>query len=199
MKVKDAFIALRNLMENNCGDREMYTEYERVERFSVEPAEESRDSSQLELAVGVPFVYVHTDHKATTEKDRRVYYQSIVYEVCNILDNVRDFDASRLVCGTHDNPSTEIRNRLEKLVNNPVRMWTVKVYSDHEVRTDRKTKQYTVPASTKHDAKLMAFILDKGLEDDKYGDGSIVELGELELAKMFCEITNVKETTCGHR
>lgn len=62
MKVKEAFEALRNLVENNCGELEMYTEYEKVERFSVESAEVWRDGSQLELEDGVPFVYVYTDY-----------------------------------------------------------------------------------------------------------------------------------------
>lgn len=53
------------------------------------------------------------------EKQARVYYQNIVYEVCSILD---DLDGSRvsygegIVCGTVSNPTTEVQDRLKHLV-----------------------------------------------------------------------------------
>lgn len=72
----------------------------------------------------------------------------------------------------------------EKL--HPVRMWTVKVFDDHE--TEDSPRTYTVPATSSRDAQLMAFILDRGLEDAKYGDGGIVERGEMELALVHSEV-----------
>lgn len=49
------------------------------------------------------------------ENRRRVYYQDIVYAVCNILDR-RFGSKSRTVCGTVSEPSTEVQDRCEELV-----------------------------------------------------------------------------------
>jgi hypothetical protein len=38
------------------------------------------------------------------------------------------------------------------------------------------------------DAQLMAFILDHGIEDERYGKSGTVERGEMELARMHTEI-----------
>ncbi len=121
-----------------------------------------------------------------TERERRMYYQDIVYGVCNILDNIRrEQGAPRLVVGVASNPSNEIWDCLEKIVSNQVRMWDVEVHDDHNTIP----RLYTVPASTDNDAMLMAFILDKGLEESKYGNNSIVPRGTMELAKMHCKAT----------
>ncbi len=50
-----------------------------------------------------------------TEKQQRVYYQNIVYEVCNLLDAAGTGD-SRLVCGTVNEASTEVQDALKALI-----------------------------------------------------------------------------------
>lgn len=51
------------------------------------------------------------------EKKRRVYYQDIVYAVCNSLDQI---DGKRpgqgVVCGTVDTPTKQVQERMAKLV-----------------------------------------------------------------------------------
>lgn len=53
-----------------------------------------------------------------TEKQRRVYYQSIVYDICNLIDKA---NGSRpgcgTVCGTVEHPSREVQEKLERLLN----------------------------------------------------------------------------------
>ena len=54
-----------------------------------------------------------------TEKDRRVYYQDIVYAVCSVLDEIDGNHISKnnaIVCGTVDNPSIEVQQRMDCLV-----------------------------------------------------------------------------------
>lgn len=48
------------------------------------------------------------------EKERRVYYQGIVYSACNLLDRIF---TPPLVCGTKDEPSTQLQMRLGALVD----------------------------------------------------------------------------------
>ena len=51
------------------------------------------------------------------ERDRRVYYQDIVYEVCNLLDELDGKSVGTgLVCGTIDFPRSEVQDRLGELV-----------------------------------------------------------------------------------
>lgn len=60
------------------------------------------------------------------EKAARVYYQNIVYDVCGILD---DLDGRRvsygegIVCGTVSSPSTEVQDRLKRLVEEFKSRW----------------------------------------------------------------------------
>jgi hypothetical protein len=52
------------------------------------------------------------------EKQRREYYQGIVYDVCNILDafnNARP--GTGIVCGTADEPTCEAQNAVRELIN----------------------------------------------------------------------------------
>lgn len=50
------------------------------------------------------------------EKDARVYYQSIVYHVCNTLDCIDHRKAGEgIVCGTAESPSAEVQERMHKL------------------------------------------------------------------------------------
>ena len=54
----------------------------------------------------------------TTEKQRRIYYQDIVYSVCSILDDIEGQHISAgsgIVCGTVNHPSTEVQDRVKGL------------------------------------------------------------------------------------
>ena len=44
-----------------------------------------------------------------SEKQRRIYYQDIVYAVCTSLDAMLP---GRAVCGTIDDPSTDVQDRM---------------------------------------------------------------------------------------
>ena len=56
--------------------------------------------------------------KLETEKDRRIYYQDIVYKVCNLLDKYHDRGpGTGLVCGTVEEPSNEVQDELATLLN----------------------------------------------------------------------------------
>lgn len=48
-----------------------------------------------------------------TEKEQRIYYQDIVYAVCNALDQI---DGGVIVCGTAAQPSTMVQERMVRLV-----------------------------------------------------------------------------------
>lgn len=49
------------------------------------------------------------------EKRRRIYYQDIVYAVCNALDELRT-DSSMTVCGSLESPSTEVQDGMRRVV-----------------------------------------------------------------------------------
>lgn len=49
--------------------------------------------------------------KLQREKDARVYYQNIVYAVCNALDKMH---GGTLTCGTLETPSTEVQEAMKK-------------------------------------------------------------------------------------
>lgn len=49
----------------------------------------------------------------TTEKDRRIYYQHIVYAVCDVLDQIDGKPAGTgICCGTADQPSMAVEKRM---------------------------------------------------------------------------------------
>ncbi len=53
------------------------------------------------------------------EKDARIYYQNIVYAVCSALDWIDDktvTNGTGIVCGTLETPTTEVQDRMKKLV-----------------------------------------------------------------------------------
>ena len=53
-----------------------------------------------------------------SEKNRRTYYQDIVYKVCNLLDkHYGRKPGTGLVCGTIDKPSSEVQDELATLLN----------------------------------------------------------------------------------
>jgi len=49
------------------------------------------------------------------ESARRVYYQNIVYDICNILDRYQGGKSKSLVCGTVNSPTTEVQDAVRKL------------------------------------------------------------------------------------
>ena len=49
-------------------------------------------------------------------------------------------------------------------------------------------RTYSVPARDSEDARLIAFILDQGFEEFKYGTSCTIEDGEYELAKLYTEV-----------
>lgn len=54
------------------------------------------------------------------EKRRRVYYQNIVYAVCNELDRAFGNRVSRgegVVCGTVESPTTQVQSLMKELVD----------------------------------------------------------------------------------
>ena len=65
--------------------------------------------------------------------------------------------------------------------------YTVKVFEETYDVNDKEAwfRTYSVPASTELDARLLAFVLDSGLEDAKYAADSTIEDGEVELAKTY--------------
>ena len=53
-----------------------------------------------------------------SEKNRRIYYQDIVYKVCNLLDrHYGRKPGTGLVCGTIEEPSNEVQDELATLLN----------------------------------------------------------------------------------
>ena len=51
--------------------------------------------------------------EAVKEKRRRVYYQDIVYAVCNRLDRVTP---GTTVCGSWAEPSTQVQDRMDDVI-----------------------------------------------------------------------------------
>lgn len=51
------------------------------------------------------------------EKLLRIYYQSIVYDVCNIIDRHRG-DGKQTVCGTTTEPFNDVQYTLSALLSN---------------------------------------------------------------------------------
>ena len=49
-----------------------------------------------------------------SEKDRRIYYQNIVYAICTMLDAELD---TRLVAGTVEYPSTEVQDKVAEVLS----------------------------------------------------------------------------------
>jgi hypothetical protein len=61
------------------------------------------------------------------EMNARIYYQDIVYAVCNSLDMIRGNSAIEggIVCGTLEEPTTEVQDAMASLTNKIKRTITV--------------------------------------------------------------------------
>lgn len=61
---------------------------------------------------------LNAEKEADKEKTRRVYYQSIVYGVCNLIDrHLGNKPGGGVVCGTVDSPSNEVEEKLSKILS----------------------------------------------------------------------------------
>jgi len=90
-------------------------------------------SRTVQALVGLPVSQGRKD-EMKTEKERRIYYQDIVYHVCYGLDLIDGKKPGHgIVCGTADEPNTNVFDRMKALV--------------HEVQELRK-------ANDKHDGRL---------------------------------------------
>jgi len=62
---------------------------------------------------------VDTDSPQVTERQRRIYYQDIVYWVCNILDCIDGKLpglGAGIVCGSPESPSNQVLDRMRALL-----------------------------------------------------------------------------------
>lgn len=62
---------------------------------------------------------VEFEERVREERERRIYYQDIVYAVCSALDEIDGNHVSKgtgIVCGTLGSPSTEVQDRMKRLV-----------------------------------------------------------------------------------
>ncbi len=62
MTLAEAHEILREMVENGNGELELYTEFEKVQKFDICFADTSREGSQCDLTDNEPFVYITTDH-----------------------------------------------------------------------------------------------------------------------------------------
>lgn len=94
-----------------------------------------------------------------TEKEQRIYYQDIVYTVCNALDRI---DGGVIVCGTAAQPSTQVQERMERLVMNLLpweRMATLQVTATDKQQVADILKFVSIGAEVMSpEAKIMLVI-----------------------------------------
>lgn len=64
-----------------------------------------------------------------TEKERTAYYQNIVNHVCKTLDRIHGANVlPKIVCGTIEEPSEEVQNAIDTLVDHWNTWYAPKVY-----------------------------------------------------------------------
>lgn len=82
--------------------------------FKLDPLsrwDRSDEPATVEGASGVK------DATEATELDRRIYYQNIVYDVCNALDRIFSKRPGRgVVCGTVENPSSQVQELMPEVI-----------------------------------------------------------------------------------
>jgi hypothetical protein len=83
-------------MQEFNGDQTMHSKMNDDQRFAMKEAARVADTNELE-----------------SEKRRRLYYQGLVYHVCNVLDRLF---GGNVVCGTFDAPSGELQKRMKLAV-----------------------------------------------------------------------------------
>ena len=83
-------------------------------RMNIQRLREEAEADKAILSVW-PTCRVVGPKRVREEIDHRVYYQSIVYAVCHILDRHLP-RGEEAVCGTVDNPSDEVQTTLTRLL-----------------------------------------------------------------------------------
>lgn len=79
---------------------------------------------KVKLDVNMAYSVANEIQQLRGEKERRTYYQDIVYTVCNLLDSTgvggtlrtEGPPKSRIVCGTANEPSTGVQDALRELI-----------------------------------------------------------------------------------
>ncbi len=71
---------------------------------------------QLSKAFDAAVFALNQPQTASKEKERRIYYQDIVYAVCNLIDRHRR-DKRKTVAGTIGTPSTDVQESLASLLS----------------------------------------------------------------------------------
>lgn len=56
-----------------------------------------------------------TEARELTEKDRRIYYQGLVYDVCNIVDRYMP-EGKKVYCGSAEAPTNNFIQHLEQIL-----------------------------------------------------------------------------------
>lgn len=104
---------------NNALRSDLNDALTKVQWFTNKVADERLDGYR-ELGAKV----AAAEERYDNEKQRRVYYQNIVYDVCNRLDAVL---GGKTVCGTVDSPTTAVVERLNECLQSDWRLWAKQV------------------------------------------------------------------------
>ena len=73
-----------------------------------------------------------------TEKERRIYYQNIVYAVCSAIERVDgSHPGAAFICGTADEPSTAVQQRIERIAKEVIELRNAgrEPVSEHHIST----------------------------------------------------------------
>jgi len=83
-----------------------------------EAASRAYDKGQTKIKLDVDMAYAVAMKLKTLrrEKERRVYYQGIVYDVCNLIDVSGPGDRNSVVSGTVEQPSNEVQKHVRALI-----------------------------------------------------------------------------------
>jgi hypothetical protein len=73
-----------------------------------------------------------------TEKERRIYYQDIVYSVCTALDYIDGKSPGvGIICGTADEPSAAVQERMERLVEEVAALRSANIKLSNTTKPER--------------------------------------------------------------
>ena len=103
-----------------------------LESLPMSLSEQAEEISRVENAAkAAQQDAVHLVDALEKEKARRIYYQEIVYAVCNILDS--HFGDRRTIVGTVDNPSTDVRSRVAVISARAFKNWHEKTHLQEQL------------------------------------------------------------------
>ena len=120
-----------------------------------------------------------------TEKQRRVYYQDIVYSVCSQLDEALGRHISKsngIVCGTADSPSMEVEDTLKEVLAerhiamNDAAHWKtefVKLIKNQKSRRVEEGGREQTEDDSQHDARRQSAPVATGTHYRNRGDHSV--------------------------